>query len=127
MKVADKRKDIAFGVNHKQLFNTNFVDGSDSCYVQVSDTTKMVRITNTVGIASYASISLPTVPQTDVEITFLVKGTPTTIHFYYKVSGQKFVTISHFTPTVGAKYVAQFDSTSEGSTGGDWYIHEINN
>jgi len=126
LKVNDKRKDIAFGVNTKQLFNSSFTDGSDSSFVTISDTTRTLRVTNS-GVTSHARINMPQNPQNDVKITVLIQSAPTDLNFKIVsgVTGQSFVTTTIFTPAAGDVYEIWFDSDTEGAVGGKWYIKKL--
>lgn len=125
-KVNGKRKDFAYGVNFKQIHNITFTDGADSSAITISDTTRTLRVKMGTTTA-YCRVNMPQNPQNDVRITVLVQDPPTTLDFNIVggVSGQSFVTSTAFTPVAGDVFELFFDSTTEGSVGGKWYVKKL--
>lgn len=123
-----KRQDFHFETNGKQLFNTTFTDGSDSCFVTVSPTTRYLRVYKSTAVTTTkARINLPAAPQNNTRITILVETDPTSIDVKAENSGQSILSaITRFT-VIGTGDVIEccFDSTTEGSTGGKWYVKKL--
>lgn len=121
------RKDFHFEQNGKQLANVSFTDSNDSSFVNVTSTTRYLRVYKSSAVTTTKlRVNLPSNPQNNARITILIQDDITSLDLKAENAGQSIISaIQRVTPVAGEVIEVWFDSESEGSPYGRWYCKKL--